>query len=87
MDNKTRCQSCGMPLGDDPAQWGTEADTTPVSEYCKFCYQDGAFTDPDQTLEGMVQSSVDFMTSNLGFDRAQAEKMSNDVIPGLRRWN
>ena len=46
MDEKVRCQSCGMPLssGDEiSARGGRIA----VSEYCKFCYQDGAFTDPE----------------------------------------
>ncbi len=76
-----------MPLGDDPGNWGTEADLSPAAEYCRFCYQGGGFTKPGQTVDEMVQSSIDFMTSDLGFERDQAEKMSNDVIRGLRRWN
>jgi len=76
-----------MPMGDDPDHWGTEADLSPMSEYCQFCYQNGGFTKPEQTVDEMVESSVTFMTSNLGFEREQAEKMSNDVIRGLRRWN
>lgn len=65
---------------------GTESDGSPVSEYCKFCYQGGAFTAPDQTLDGMVQSSIDFMTANLGYSVEDATKMSNDVIRTLKRW-
>ncbi len=87
MDDKIRCQSCGMPLGDDPVNWGTKADLSPASEYCRFCYQEGAFTNPGQTVDEMVESSIAFMTSDLGFERAQAEKMSNEVIRGLGRWN
>jgi hypothetical protein len=75
-----------MPLDGDPKNLGTADDGSPVSEYCMFCYQKGAFTDPDQTVEGMVQSSIDFMTANLGFSAEQATQMSNDVIPKLRRW-
>ena len=74
-------------MGDDQAHWGTEADLTPASEYCQFCYQNGGFTKPDQTLDEMIESSIGFMTSNLGFEKEQAEKMSNDVIRGLKRWN
>ena len=74
-------------MGDDPAHWGTEADLTPASEYCQFCYQSGTFTKPEQTVDEMVESSVAFMTSNLGFEKEQAEKMSNEVIRGLKRWN
>ena len=86
MDDKPRCQSCGMPLSDEFKNFGTESDGSPVSEYCMFCYQNGGFTNPDQTVDGMVQSSIDFMTSNLGFSEEQATQMSNDVIRKLKRW-
>ena len=87
MDITGRCQSCGMPLGDTFKNFGTGADGSPVSEYCHFCYQNGGFTNPTQTLDEMVQSSIDFMTANLGFSAEQATQMSNDVIPRLKRWN
>ncbi len=74
-------------MGDDPVYWGTEADASPTSEYCRFCYQSGSFTKPDQTVDEMVRSSIDFMTANLGFEQEQAEQMSNDVIRRLKRWN
>lgn len=86
MEEKVRCQSCGMPLSGEVENYGTAADGSPVSEYCTFCYQGGGFTKPDQTVEEMVQSSIDFMTANLGFSREQATEMSNDVIPKLKRW-
>ncbi len=86
MEEKVRCQSCGMPISDEFKNFGTEGDGSPVSEYCMFCYQNGGFTNPDQTVEGMVQSSIDFMTANMEFSREQATEMSNDVIPKLKRW-
>jgi len=75
-----------MPLQGSPENFGTEADGSPCGEYCKFCYQHGGFTDPAQTVDGMVQSSVDFMTANLGFSREEAAQLSNDVIRQLGRW-
>ena len=86
MDEKTRCQSCGMPIDASFGNFGTEANGSNSTEYCQFCYSGGKFTNPDQAVDEMVASSVDFMTSNLGFGRAEAEKLSNDVIPKLRRW-
>ena len=86
MDDKMRCQSCGMPVSDEFKNYGTEADGSPASEYCMFCYKDGDFTNPDQTVDEMVQSSIGFMTANLGFSEEQATQMSNDVIPKLKRW-
>jgi hypothetical protein len=76
-----------MPVSADFGNFGTESDGSPASEYCTFCYKGGAFIKPDQTLDEMVQSSVDFMSANLGFTREDASKLSNDVIPKLKRWN
>ena len=87
MEEKVRCQSCGMPISAEFKNFGTAAGGVPVSEYCMFCYKDGDFTNPDQTVDEMVQSSIDFMTANMGFSAEQATQMSNDVIPCLKRWN
>ncbi len=76
-----------MPISADFKNFGTEADGSSASEYCMFCYKDGGFTNPTQTVDEMVHSSIDFMTANLGFEREQATQMSNDVIPKLKRWN
>ncbi|MBI5058380.1 zinc ribbon domain-containing protein [candidate division KSB1 bacterium] len=82
---KVRCQSCGMPLT-EPSGFGTNADGTQAGEYCRFCFQHGQFTQPELTVEGMIQSSIDFMTAKLGFPRTQAEEMSRNLIPTLKRW-
>ena len=37
------CQSCGMPLKEDPKGGSTNADGTKNLEYCSYCYNDGAF--------------------------------------------
>ncbi len=86
MENKERCQSCGMPVSVDFGNYGTRADGSAETEFCQFCFQNGDFTNPDQTVEEMVRSSVDFMTANLGFTHDKASEMSNDIIPRLRRW-
>ena len=36
MDDKARCQSCGMPL--DIGFYGTNSDGTGNMEYCKLCF-------------------------------------------------
>ncbi len=73
-----------MPLQD--GFYGKNADGSDTTDYCQFCFQDGAFTKPDMTLEEMIESSVQFMTKNLGFDEAKAREMSNEFIPPLKRW-
>ena len=86
MDDKLRCQSCGMPIDESADNFGTEADGSASNEYCSFCYQNGEFSDPHQTVDGMVASSVDFMTANLGFTVSEASELSNNVIRRLKRW-
>ena len=81
------CESCGMPIEASFQNLGTEADGSPASEYCMFCYQNGTFTKPDQTVDEMVQSSIDFMTGPMEFTPEQATQMSNEYIRALKRWN
>ncbi len=86
MDNKIRCQSCGMPLSEEFGNLGTNADGSPVSEYCVFCFAGGDFTNPAQTLEEMIQSSIENMTNDLQMPVEQARALANSFIPTLRRW-
>jgi hypothetical protein len=39
------CQSCGMPMEQDPGKGGTNADGTVTSVYCSYCFQKGKFND------------------------------------------
>jgi len=48
-----QCQSCGMPLARDEKGGGTEADGSRSVKYCSHCYEDGRFTLPDMTVDGM----------------------------------
>lgn len=66
MELKIFCQSCSMPL-DKPELLGTEKDGSKSQEYCKYCYQNGAFTNPDMTLKEMTSVVI-----------TQMEKMNID---------
>ena len=84
MDTKLRCQSCGMPL--DDGFFGTELGGVETQEYCKFCYQDGTYVQPDLTIEAMIQMSVDNMTNDIQMDEEKARALANEYIPNLKRW-
>jgi radical SAM superfamily enzyme len=84
MENKNFCQSCNMPL-DNPALRGTEKDGTASHEYCTYCYQHGAFINPNMNLEEMKA---------LVKEKMEEMKMDNNIInmtlrslPYLKRWN
>ncbi|MEK7723641.1 MAG: zinc ribbon domain-containing protein, partial [Acidobacteriota bacterium] len=66
MTEKIRCQSCGMPISQTFGNLGTLADGLNSEEYCSFCFQDGSFTNPNQTLNEMIASSIENMTSEIG---------------------
>lgn len=79
------CQSCGMPLN-DPSLCGTESGGTPSEHYCKYCYQDGAFTG-DMTMEQMVDFCVPIMVKEhpeLTEQEVKAQMMK--FFPSLLRW-
>ncbi|HRH45557.1 MAG TPA: zinc ribbon domain-containing protein [Pyrinomonadaceae bacterium] len=86
MEQKIRCQSCGMPLSETFGNLGTNADGSNSWEYCSFCFQNGQFTNPTQTLAEMIQSSIENMTTEIGMSIEQATQLANSFIPTLRRW-
>jgi len=86
MDNKIRCQSCGMPISANFGNLGTNADGSTISEYCLFCFKNGGFTNPSQTMEEMIESLIENMTNELRMPREQATELANSFIPTLKRW-
>lgn len=83
---KTLCQSCGMPMDKDPEQGGTEADGGRSTEYCSYCYVDGAFASPEiDTPEKMQQFCIAKM-KEMGMPGFVAWAFTRG-IPRLRRWN
>jgi radical SAM superfamily enzyme len=73
-----------MPL--DDGFFGTEKNGTETREYCKFCYQDGEYLQPELTVEMMIQMSIDNMTSDLKMDQEKAHELAIQYIPYLKRW-
>jgi hypothetical protein len=55
MKPNKNCQSCGMPLSKDAKGGGTEKDGTKNTTYCSHCYDEGAFTAPDMTVDEMKE--------------------------------
>ena len=86
MENKNRCQSCGMPLAAELGNLGTNRDDSTTSEYCSFCFANGEFTNPNQTIEEMIQSSIENMTADLNMPPEKAAELANSFIPTLGRW-
>lgn len=83
---ETYCQSCGMPMGEGNELYGSEADGSKNEDYCKYCYDQGAFT-TDCTMEGMIEQCVPLMvSSNPDMSEEDARNMMLQFFPSLKRW-
>lgn len=79
------CQSCGMPIT-DPNLHGTEQDGSASPHYCKYCYQNGAFTG-DMTMEEMIDFCTPFMVQgHPEMTAEQAKTQMRQFFPMLLRW-
>jgi len=78
------CQSCGMPLNKEE-NWGTNEDNSKTNEYCKFCFIDGKFTNPNLTMEKVIEKSVE-LSKKLWMPEDKAREIANNTIPKLKRW-
>lgn len=82
--NQKSCQSCGMPLVDE-SLLGTESDGITSKDYCKFCYVNGEFYKPDETIEEMIKTCIPFMVKE-GIPEMKARKQLELLLPNLKRW-
>ncbi len=78
------CQSCGIPMKQDPKGGGTEPDGSLNNKYCSYCYENGAFVQPEMTMEEM---------KSLVKEQLKKMKMPGFIasffaagIPKLERW-
>ena len=77
------CQSCDMPLKKQENR-GTNTDETPSEMYCKYCYEKGAFKQPDVTAQQM-QEFVKKRLKEMKFPGFMAWFFTRR-IPRLERW-
>ena len=76
------CQSCGMALDTEVVK-GTEKDGSKSNEYCRCCYENGAFNNPKMTLEEMkevVKAQLGSMHSHFLIEKEV------DILSNLKRW-
>ena len=78
------CQSCGMPMDQDPAKGGTNQDGSKSDKYCSYCYANGAFHD-DFTSSKQMVSFVREKLKEMGYGPLKRWFYSSH-IPKLERW-
>lgn len=83
MENTVFCQSCAMPLH-NREDYGTNADGSQNQDYCRYCYDRGAFTS-EATMEEMIDICVPYSKEHYGSEEA-AKKAMEEWFPQLKRW-
>lgn len=79
------CQSCGMPMS-KLEDFGTNVDGSTSKEYCKFCFQKGKFSEPNITMQQMIEKVAGFMVTLEKMPENEAKRMAKTFIPKLKRW-
>ena len=74
-----------MPMA-KPEDFGTDADGSRNEECCTHCFQSGEFTDPDLTMQQMIDKVAGFGAAELGMSEDEAKQMASSFIPTLGRW-
>lgn len=88
---KQYCQSCGMPLRFDVAEYlGTNADQSCSDEYCYYCLKDGEYT-VDIPMDKMVDIWVKYTDkynwySGTNYTPQELRTLLNKRLPTLKRW-
>ena len=78
------CQSCSMPLM-HAEDFGTDARGFRINDYCRFCFQDGAFTEAELTMDEMAARLVT-MCDKMHMTPDQAAEFARATLPKLGRW-
>lgn len=79
------CQSCAMPL-EKPEDFGTDQAGYRLNDFCRYCFVNGAFTEPDISMQAMQDKCVSVMDSQGIMPAQQARALMADVLPRLKRW-
>ena len=83
MEHSTFCQSCTMNMA-KPEDYGTEKDGSKSLQYCKYCYENGQFTNPGITLDQM-KTHIKSKMNELGISE-NIIHLSTGSLPHLKRW-
>lgn len=78
------CESCGMIL--TPDDYGTNAAGREDEHFCKWCYEQGAYT-YETTMEAMIEDCAPRLAENTGITRDEAVSLMGAVLPHLKRWS
>jgi len=66
--------------------FGTNADLSASKEYCQFCFRKGEFSEPNITMQQMIEKVTGFMVTLEKMPESKVKRMAKTFIPELKRW-
>jgi transcriptional regulator with XRE-family HTH domain len=89
LPQKPICQSCGMDLR-SAEDFGTNEDKGINTDYCKYCFQKGSFSN-ERTIDEMIESNLRFLDeynkeAGTTFTPEQARSELKEHLSTLKRW-
>ncbi|MDD3977731.1 MAG: zinc ribbon domain-containing protein [Methanomicrobium sp.] len=85
MEKAKTCQSCGMPMAKE-SDFGTEKDGSGSEDYCTYCYQNGAYTEPEITIDEMAKKGGAIMSQMFEIPSENAVNFAKEQLFVLKRW-
>lgn len=79
------CQSCMLPRGHELFKNGTEKNGSENTDYCKLCYENGEFTQPEIQTAQEMQTFCKNILKEQGVNRL-LRWFYTCGIPNLKRW-
>lgn len=77
------CQSCGWPFTTNTS--GKNRDGSLNKDYCRDCYQDGAFTDKSLNLHELEIKLLEMAEVHNDISLEEAQQLIKK-LPELKRW-
>lgn len=79
------CQSCSMPMIKE-GDFGKNADGGKNPDYCCYCWQSGEFTEPNITMDQMIDKVAGMLARMQNIPEDSAVEMTIHFLPKLNRW-
>lgn len=78
------CQCCGTPFDVPNMPYGTEADGSENTDYCKWCYENGNFT--SEGLDELIERNIPYLVAGSNMNTEEAVSFMGALLPSLKRW-
>lgn len=84
LPHEPSCQCCGTPFSVPNMDKGKNADGTENPDYCKWCYDGGAFG--YETMDDVIEKSAPYLVEASGMSLDDAVSFMGALLPTLAHW-